>query len=69
MTVARKQIGPAETYRGHIIVVRHMGPDLLCYVDGNQVGDFWLTAEAAGAGGRRYIDDIIENERTKRRAS
>jgi len=33
-----------------------MGPDLLAYVDGVEMPGFYLSVEAAHAGGKRYVD-------------
>jgi hypothetical protein len=63
--IERKRIGEVECYRGHEIEARYMGPDLLAYVDGSQVGCYWIDAESARAGARRYVDQI-EDEKRKR---
>lgn len=57
MAVKRQLIGEPETYRGHKIEVRHMGPDLLGYVDGEEIPNFFETAEATRRACRRFIDD------------
>ena len=57
MSFERKLIGSPETYKGRKIEVRFCGPDLLCYVDGADCGQFYMTAEAAKKAGRRYIDE------------
>jgi hypothetical protein len=58
MSIARKTVGDPIEYRGHSIEARHMGPDLLCYVDGNEVGHFYRSVEAAHNAGKRYVDQI-----------
>jgi hypothetical protein len=58
MNVQRQQIGEAIQYKGRDIVVRHMGPDLLCFVDGQEVGNFYIDRPAAIDAGVRYIDQI-----------
>ena len=55
-----------ETYRGRRIVTSFMGPDLLCHVDDMQIGDYWIDARSALAGGRRYVDQV-EDEKTKKK--
>jgi len=62
--IERKTIGETEHYKGHEIEVRYMGPDLLAYVDGQEVGNFYLTAEYARAAGRRYIDQQEKEKQT-----
>lgn len=63
--IKRKKVGPTEKYCGHEIEARFLGPDLLCYVDGQEVGNFYLTAEAARAAGRRYVDNIEKARKEK----
>lgn len=53
--VTRKLVR-TETYREHRLEVRHLGPDLLCYVDGEDLNSFYINANAAIAGGQRYVD-------------
>lgn len=60
--VERRLVGPVLRYRGHEIEARLLGPDLLCYVDGQQVGEYWLTAQAAHNAGQRHVD-TIEDEK------
>lgn len=52
----RKQIGPAEAYRGSRLTTHYMGPDLLLYVDGVEMPGFYLNQEAAHRAGRIYVD-------------
>ena len=59
--LTRKQIGKALSYKGHKIVVRHLGPDLLCYVDNVELNAFYETTENARNAGKRYVDQV-ENE-------
>lgn len=58
--VERKQVGQPEQYKGHTITVHFMGPDLLCRVDGQDVGGFWITSHHAIQGGKRHIDEILK---------
>lgn len=60
--LVRPLIGQPVDYLGRKIEVRHMGPDLLCEVDGVDLGSFYLTSEAAIAGGQRYVDAIVRAE-------
>ena len=62
MSFVRPLIGEPVKHKGRTIEVRHMGPDLLCEVDGVDLGAFYLNSEAAVAGGRRYIDLIVRTE-------
>jgi len=56
MSLIRKQVGAAEAYRGSKLTAHYMGPDLLAYVDGVEMPSFYLSVEAAHAGGKRYVD-------------
>lgn len=58
--ISRPIIGTPRTYRGHLISVHHIGPDLIARVDGQDMPNFYLTSQAAGAAAERHIDDIIK---------
>lgn len=63
-TFQRPVVGEPEKYKGRKIEARFCGPDLLCYVDGQDVGQFHLNVEAAKRAGRLYIDQC-EREANK----
>lgn len=56
--VNRKQIGDTMEYGGHRIVARHLGPDLLCEVDGVELPNFYENVNAVRIAGEKYIDQI-----------
>lgn len=56
--IERKQIGPTENYKGHQITAHYIGPDCICRVDGHDVGNFYVTAEAARLAGRKHVDEL-----------
>lgn len=58
MAVTRRLVGEPIKYKGHRVEARYMGPDLLCYVDGREVGHFYLNAEAARKAGRDHVDQL-----------
>jgi hypothetical protein len=60
--LVRPLIGAPVIYHGRKIEVRHMGPDLLCEVDGVDMNAFYLDAPAAVAGGKRYVDAVLKIE-------
>ena len=60
----RRQIGQTEMCHGKKITAHHVGPDLICHVDGKEIGGFYLTAEAARAAGRRYVENLKKEKRT-----
>jgi len=64
MAIERQIVGKSE-YRGSEITVRHMGPDLLGYVDGVELSGFFINTAAAIAGGERYIDQQIKEQNAK----
>jgi hypothetical protein len=63
--VIRPQVGPTEFYRGRALIDRACQPDVICEVDGEDLPAFYLDAESARAGGRRYVDQI-EKEKAER---
>jgi len=64
--INRKLIA-SEEYRGSTIEARFMGPDLLALVDGVELANFYLNAEAAKAAGLRYVDQAIKEREAKER--
>jgi hypothetical protein len=60
MPITRKVVGKPEAYRGRTITARHMGPDLLGYVDDIELSGFFIDVEAVRSGGQRYIDAEIK---------
>ena len=73
MSIERKLIGEPERYKGRLLTVRHMGPDVLGYVDDTELSGFFLNPEAARAAGRRHVDAELkaaaEEKRKKERAA
>lgn len=67
--IERKLIGEPEQYHGRTITVRRMGPDLLAYVDDVELPNFYLTAEAARIGGRKYIDQRRKEDEKRGQAA
>lgn len=62
MPIVREQVCPPERYHGRLLTACHMGPDVLGYVDGIELGGFFMSPHAAIAAGRRYVDDQIKSE-------
>jgi hypothetical protein len=60
--LVRPLIGAPVMYLGRKIEVRHMGPDLLCFVDGVDMDTFYLDSATAVAGGQRYVDAVVKAE-------
>ena len=56
----RPVVGDPFEYKGRTIVIRHLGPDLLCEVDGSELGGFYRGAEAARAAGIRHVEHLIK---------
>ncbi len=59
MSVTRKLIR-SEAYQGRTLEARYMGPDLLCFVNGTELGSFYIDAQAAIEGGQRFVDADIK---------
>lgn len=57
--IERPLIGEPHQYRGCTIEVRHMGPDLLAYVDGIEIPHFYLTQWFAREAGERFVDHML----------
>lgn len=55
MTIVRKLIS-SESYQGRRLSARHMGPDLLAYVDDMELSGFYVDASSAIAAGKRHVD-------------
>ena len=62
MSIQRQQIGADQYVRGHLVQLRYLGPDLLCYVDNTELNAFYETVPAAMAGAERYIDLMERND-------
>ena len=60
MSLVRPPVGEPETYKGHTLQARFLGPDLLGYVDDVELPNFYASAAAARDAGRRYVDDQIK---------
>lgn len=60
MSVARPAAGPPHLYRGHLIQVRVMSPDFLCYVGDIELSGFFVSELAAVSAGQRHINAEIE---------
>lgn len=55
MGVKRKLIR-SEPYQDRTLEARYLGPDLLAFVDGVELGSFYIDAQAAIDGGKRFVD-------------
>lgn len=55
MSLNRKVV-KSESYLGRNLEARFMGPDLLAFCDGMELGNFYVDVEAALASGRRYVE-------------
>ena len=63
--VNRMPVGEPLQYKGHTIEAKFLGPDLLCYVDGAELGSFFVDAESARKGGMRYVDQVEKEKADK----
>lgn len=62
MAIQRRTVGSATLYRGGKIEAKHCGPDLLCYVDGVELGGFYASVEGVRKAGMRHIDAQLKEE-------
>jgi hypothetical protein len=60
MSKIKRKLIRSEAYQGRTIEARWMGPDLLCFVNGTELGSFYIDAQAAIDAGSRYIDADIK---------
>ena len=56
MAIERQQVGQPHKYKGRTITLRYAGPDLLCYVDGAEMPNFYESITAGHKAGERYVD-------------
>jgi len=52
-----------QKYRGYGISCTRYTPDVLCFVNGQQFGCFWISAEAAVKAAENFVDRSIEDKR------
>lgn len=55
----------SEKYEDRTLEVRHMGPDVLGFVNGIELSGFFIDVSAAIAGGQRYVDAEIKVQRER----
>jgi len=66
----REVVGDVIKHSGHVLHVEFMGPDYLSFVDGMQIGQFWLSPKAAIKGAINYVDMLeLENKKIKERSN
>lgn len=65
MSVNRKPIGDPLLYKGHTIQPYHMGPDLICKVDGQELSSFYIDAKSAFNAGMKHVDHIEKEKNIK----
>ena len=58
-------VGAVEQYIDHEIEVRRYGPDYLAYVNHEQVGQFWVTPQAAARAARASVDETLAESKKK----
>lgn len=61
--IERKLIGEPFAYRGHTITARFMGPDLLGYLDEEELSGFYLDTAAVHGAGVKHVDAKIKAEK------
>jgi hypothetical protein len=69
MSLAREPAGPPQLYRGHLIQVRIIKPDFLCYVGDIELSGFFISESAAVSAGQRHINAEIEAKEKKAQGS
>lgn len=64
-TPFRSVVGGILNYRGHQIIATFIGPDLLGYIDGNEMSNFYSDLRAVETCAKRQIDETIKEQRNK----
>lgn len=63
----RKPVGDPYVYRGHRITATFVGPDLLGYIDGEEMPNFYMDLAAVRKAGSRNVDLKIKEKEEKER--
>lgn len=64
MPLTRKIIAQT-TYKEHTLEARYMGPDLLSYVNGMELANFYVNTQAAFEAGQRHVDYELKAAKEK----
>lgn len=64
--INRKPVGEPYMYRGHLITATHLGPDLLGYIDGQEMPNFYMDLAAVRRAGSRNVDLKIKEQEEKK---
>ena len=64
--IERKTVGEPYVYKGFTIIATHLGPDLLGYIDGEELPHFYLSLGAVRRAGSRNVDLKIKEQEEKK---
>lgn len=64
--IDRKPVGDPYKYRGHLVTATFIGPDLLGYIDGEEMPNFYLDLEAVRKTAERNVDLKIKEQEEKK---
>lgn len=64
--INRKPVGEPYMYRGCLITAAHMGPDLIGYIDGQEMPNFYMDLAAVRRVGSRNVDLKIKEQEEKK---
>lgn len=62
----RKPVGDPYMYRGYMITATFIGPDLLGYIDGQEMPNFYMDLAAVRRVGARNVDLKIKEQEEKK---
>ena len=62
MTLQRKLVD-CVTYKKHVIDIKYIGPDLLCYVNEIELPNFFVNIRSAIEAGKRFVNEKLKEEK------
>lgn len=64
--IDRPPVGDPYMYRGYMITATFIGPDLLGYIDGEEMPNFYMDLAAVRKAGSRNVDLKIKEREEKK---
>lgn len=64
--IERKPVGEPYVYKGFTITATHLGPDLLGYINGEELPHFYMDLEAVRQAGERSADLKLKEQKEKK---
>lgn len=64
--IDRKPVGDPHMYRGYLVTATFIGPDLLGYIDGEEMPNFYMDLAAVRKTAERNVDLKIKEREEKK---